>query len=267
MTFAAADLGYGANLFYYLREDATGRSTFGTINPTPGGAETDLYGVGTNFDSLVYVSGAVSTWGTSIFAYLRHNATGSIIGTINPVSHAVTDRISLGTNFLNALTFTATDVGYGPNLFYYLRPAAISLTTNIVTTFTSNTVITLTTNLVTTYTTNIVVSFTPTNNVNAVGLGLCQGQSVAAAANCLGSVSSQLFEPEFGAATVLANGIFSLSFHSQNGISYTVEYNNTLNNATWTSLETVIGTGANISITDPISTQRPTRFYRVILTP
>jgi hypothetical protein len=267
LTFAAADLGYGANLFYYLREDATGHSTFGTINPTPGGAETDLYGVGTNFDSLVYVSGAVSTWGTSIFAYLRHNATGSIIGTINPVSHAVTDRISLGTNFLNSLTFTATDVGYGPNLFYYLRPAAISFTTNIVTTFTSNTVITLTTNSVTTYTTNIVVSFTPTNNVNAVGLGLCLGQSVAAAANCLGSISSQLFEPEFGAATVLANGNFSLSFHSQNGISYTVEYNNTLNNATWTGLETVIGTGANISITDPFSTQRPARFYRVILTP
>jgi hypothetical protein len=123
LAFAAADLGYGANLFYFLRQDANGLSTFGTINPTPGGIVTDLYTVGTNFDSLVFVSGAVSSWGTGNFAFLRHDAIGSTIGTLNPVTHVVTDRISLGTNFLNALTFTAMDVGYGPNLFYYLRPS------------------------------------------------------------------------------------------------------------------------------------------------
>lgn len=123
LAFAAADLGYGAKLFYFLRQDANGLSTFGTINPTPGGIVTDLYTVGTNFDSLVFMPGAVSSWGAGNFAFLRHDAIGSTLGTLDPVTHAVTDRVSLGANFVNALTFAATDVGYGPNLLYYLRPA------------------------------------------------------------------------------------------------------------------------------------------------
>jgi hypothetical protein len=123
LAFAAADLGYGANLFYFLRQDANGLSTFGTINPTPGGIVTDLYTVGTNFDSLVFMPGAVSSWGAGNFAFLRHDAIGSTLGTLDPVNHAVTDRVSLGANFVNALTFAATDVGYGPNLLYYLRPS------------------------------------------------------------------------------------------------------------------------------------------------
>jgi len=174
LAFAAPDLGYGANLFYSLRQDNTGHAIFGTINPTPGGSETDRYTVGTNFDSLVFVPSAVSTWGTAIFAYLRHTNTGSIIGTIDPVTHVATDRINLGTNFLNALTFTATDVGYGPNLFYYLRPGGTNMTTNTVTNFTTNIVITFTTNTLNTYTTNNLVSFTPTNTVTAFGTDTCQ---------------------------------------------------------------------------------------------
>lgn len=58
--------GYGANLFYYLRQDVSGRSTFGTINPTPGGIATDRYTVGTNFDALVFIPQTVSDWGTAI---------------------------------------------------------------------------------------------------------------------------------------------------------------------------------------------------------
>jgi hypothetical protein len=69
------------------------------------------------------MSGAVSSWGAGQFAFLRHDAIGSTLGTLDPVTHVVTDRVSLGANFLNALTFTATDVGYGPNLLYYLRPS------------------------------------------------------------------------------------------------------------------------------------------------
>ena len=89
----------------------------------------DEYAVGTNFDSLVYVGSVVPGWGTGMFAYLRHNSSGSILGSINPATHAVTDQLSLGTNFVTALAFTATDVGYGANLFYYLHPAG-TLTTN-----------------------------------------------------------------------------------------------------------------------------------------
>ena len=294
LAYAAANVGnYGATLFYSVRQENAGLSTFGIINPTPGGSETDEYAVGTNFDSLVYVDGTISAWSaTDVFAYLRHNAIGSIIGSIDPVTHVATDRINLGTNFLNALTFTVTAVGnQGPNLFYYLRPAGSILTTNTVTNLTTNTVTTYTTNDVTSYTTNastnfttnvvltlitntvntymtnILVVFTPTNTVTAIGMDICQEQTVTAAANCLGPVSSALIAPTFGVAAVIANGSFGLSFHSLNGILYTVQYNNTLDPATWTDLETVVGTGGSMTIKDGIVSQRPMRFYRVKFTP
>ena len=258
LAFAAANLGYGANMFYFLRQDNTGLSTFGTINPTPGGIATDRYAVGTDFDALVFVPGG-------LFAYLRHDATGSIIGSIDPVSHAVTDLIGLGTNFLSALTFTVTDVGYGPNLFYYLRAEGSSVTTNIVTTFTTNTVITFTTNAVTTYTTNSVVSFTPTNTVMATGMDARQGSTVAATANCPDPVVGQvLLAPVI---ISMANGLPSVSFPSENGKSYTVQYKNALSDPTWTDLETVVGTGGDLPITDAIAAQQSARFYRVISTP
>ena len=164
LAFAAADLGYGANLFYFLRQDSSGLSTFGTINPTPGGIASDKYVVGTNFDSLVFVPSAVSTWGTSIFAYLRHDNIGSVIGTIDPVTHVVTDRLHLGTNLLSDLTFTATDVGYGPNLFYYLRPGSSIVITNTATNYVTNTVASFSTNDVTSYVTNYASSFTTNNS-------------------------------------------------------------------------------------------------------
>jgi hypothetical protein len=263
LTFSATDLGNGANVFYYLRLNSTGGSTFGTINPTPGGVETDLYTVGTNFDSLVFVSGAVSTWGAANFAYLRHTSTGSIIGTINPTTKVVTDRLSLSTNLLSALAFAATDVGYGPNLFYYLRSAGSSTTTNTVTTYTTNIVLTLVTNTVLTYTTNSTVVFTPTNTVMAIGMDACSG-TVTAAANCLGPVVSAVVVEMTGAPT-LSGGVFSLALPTQNGVLYIVQYKDSLSDPTWTDLETVTGTGGILSITDPAAGQQAERFYRVIL--
>jgi uncharacterized repeat protein (TIGR01451 family) len=257
LAFAAANLGYGANMFYYLRQNNAGLSFFGTINPTPGGIATDRYTVGTNFDSLVFVPGG-------LFAYLRHDNTGSILGSFDPVTHAVTDLIDLGTNFLSALTFTVTDVGYGPNLFYYLRPGGSTITTNVVTTFTTNTLITFTTNAVTTYTTNSVVSFTPTNTVTATGMDARQGNTVAATANCPDPVGQVLPAPVI---ITMANGLLGLSFPSENGKSYTVQYKTALSDPTWTDLETVVGTGGNLPVTDGVAAQQPTRFYRVISTP
>jgi len=73
-------------------DGTTGFSWFGTINPTPGLVATDLYTVGTNFDALVYVDlSPIPGWGTNFFAYLRHDNTGSIIGTIDPVTRAALD--------------------------------------------------------------------------------------------------------------------------------------------------------------------------------
>jgi len=239
LAFAAANVGYGANMFYYVRNDTNGLSWFGTINPTPGGAALDRYTVGTNFDALVYVDLApIPGWGTDYFAYLRHDNTGSIIGTIDPMTHVATDRVHLGTNFLTGLTFTATDVGYGPNLFYYLRPER------------------------STYTTNSVVSFTPTNTVTATGMDIYLVRTVTAAANCIESVAPAPLVPVIGAPTMV-NGIFSLSFPTEIGKSYTVQYKNTLTDP-WTNLPgtPVPGTGGNLSITNPTAAQ-PSRFYRV----
>ena len=267
LAFAAANVGgYGANLFYYVRTDNLGLSTFGTINPTPGGVETDRYAAGTNLDSLVFIPGTVSTWGTAIFAYLSHDTNGSIIGTIDPVSHVVTNRLSLGTNFLDALTFTATDVGYGPNLFYYLRPLRITYTTNILTTFTTNTVFT--------YTTNSVVWFTPTNTVTAIGSDICLSRTVSAAANCLNAVVPNIqlppaappLVPNIGAHS-LAQGVLSLSFPTENGKWYAVQYKNSLSDPAWTNLETIVGTGGALLITDPTAIGHPSRFYRIVLLP
>jgi uncharacterized repeat protein (TIGR01451 family) len=270
LAFAAADVGtYGANLFYYVRNDVTtGLSWFGTINPTPGGVETDRYAVGTNFDALVFVPGTVSTWGTAIFAYLRHDNTGSIIGTIDPVAHVVTDRLNLGTNLITALTFTSTDVGFGANQFYYLRPASTTFTTNTVTTYTTNMVTAYTTNAVTTYTTNGVVSFTPTNTVTATGMDICQTRTVVAAANCLGPVVPTVLI--IATPKVNSDGFFSLSFPTEVGTSYTVQYKNTLSDPAWTDLVppgSVPGTGGPITITDATSAGQPTRFYRIMATP
>jgi hypothetical protein len=317
LSFAAANVNaYGANMFYYVRNDGTtGLSWFGSINPTPGLVATDLYTVGTNFDALVYVDlSPIPGWGTDYFAYLRHDNIGSIIGTIDPLTHVATDRWHLGTNFLSALTFTTTQVGYGPNLFYYLRPAGSALTTNTVTGFVTNTVTgfvtntvtgfvtntvtgfvtntvtgfvtntvtgfvtntvtgfvtnTVTgfvTNTVTTFTTNSAVLFTPTNTVTAVGMDICQ-VPVTAAANC-GCVARAVvpapLAPVIGTPTVV-NGIFSLAFPTEKGKSYTVQYKNTFTDPVWTDLSgmPVLGTGGNLTITDPTAAGQPSRFYRV----
>jgi hypothetical protein len=117
LTFVAEDLGYGPNLFYYLRRDGSGFSTFGTISTS--GAVTDRFGVGNNFDALTFVAADLG-YGPNLFYYLRHDGAGfSTFGTIS-TSGAVTDRFGVGSNF-DALTFAPGNRGYGPNLFYYLR--------------------------------------------------------------------------------------------------------------------------------------------------
>ena len=124
ITFAATDVGFGANLFYYVRHDATGLSTFGTIDPTPGGIVTDRFTIGYNVDALVFTDLTAPGYGANRFYYLRHDASGeSTFGTIFVTSlttGTVTDRFSVG-SYASELTFTATDVSFGANLFYFLR--------------------------------------------------------------------------------------------------------------------------------------------------
>jgi hypothetical protein len=72
LTFAAADLGYGPNLFYYLRHDGAGLSTFGTIDTS--GAVTDRFGVGNDYDALTFAPGNHG-YGPNLFYYLRRDVT------------------------------------------------------------------------------------------------------------------------------------------------------------------------------------------------
>ncbi|RJS19150.1 hypothetical protein DRW03_22565 [Corallococcus sp. H22C18031201] len=121
LTFVAKDLGYGPNLFYYIRHDPSmgDFSTFGTISTS--GAVTDRFGVGYNFDGLTFVESSVG-YGTNLFYYVRHDpgmGDFSTFGTIS-TSGAVIDRFGVGYRF-DALTFAEGSVGYGTNLFYYVR--------------------------------------------------------------------------------------------------------------------------------------------------
>jgi len=62
---------------------------------------------------------------------------------------------------------------------------------------------------------------------------------------------------------------FSVSFATENGKSYTVEYRNGLSDPTWKNMPNmpVPGTGGIVTITDSTAAQQPSRFYRVIATP
>jgi Galactose oxidase-like, Early set domain len=117
LTFVAADLGYGPNLFYFLRHDSNGFSTFGTISTS--GAVTDRFGVGNGFDALAFAPGNHG-FGPNLFYFFRHDSNGfSTFGTIN-TNGAITDRFGVGNNF-DAVTFIPGNHGFGPNLFYFLR--------------------------------------------------------------------------------------------------------------------------------------------------
>lgn len=183
LTFSATDVGYGANLFYYVRHDTNCNSIFGTIDPAQGGPVTDRFTIGEGVDALVFTATDVG-YGADNFYYLRHDSAGnSTFGTIfvtGLINGNVTDRFGVGTNVAE-LCFTTTDVLYGPNLFYYLRGtpksgcAQVTFTTNSITSFATNSVIDYTTNIVfslitnniaiidtnmaTSFNTNIVTSF------------------------------------------------------------------------------------------------------------
>jgi hypothetical protein len=101
----------------------TGFSTFGTI--ATDGTVLDRFGVGDDFDALVFVAANLG-YGPKQFYYLRHDAAGfSTFGTID-TSGTVTDRFGVGNNF-DALTYAPGNLGYGPKHFYYLRRDAVRL--------------------------------------------------------------------------------------------------------------------------------------------
>lgn len=59
----------------------------------------------------------------------------------------------------------------------------------------------------------------------------------------------------------MSGGAIAIKFPTQSGYSYTVQYSDTLNPASWQTLTTVSGDGTVKTVTDPVSSSQ--RFYRV----
>ena len=60
----------------------------------------------------------------------------------------------------------------------------------------------------------------------------------------------------------VSGGNFSFSFGTANGSPYTVQYKESLSETAWNTLETLVGSGAQHTVTTPLSAS-PQRFYRV----
>jgi hypothetical protein len=120
LTFAAANLGYGSNIFYYLREDTvTGVTRFGTLIPSLAGASADQFDLGTGgHNSLVYTGDDVG-YGSAKMYFLRLDPiTGyTILGTLDPLSGRYDDISNLGSVY-SALTYVPGDLGFGIKQFY-----------------------------------------------------------------------------------------------------------------------------------------------------
>lgn len=80
MVFTSTDVGYGANLFYFIRHDTTtGQHSFGTIDPLTGVAN-DRFTIGTPFDNFTELSFTTTDvgYGANLFYYLRNTGTTDI---------------------------------------------------------------------------------------------------------------------------------------------------------------------------------------------
>jgi molybdopterin synthase catalytic subunit len=104
--------------------------------------------------------------------------------------------------------------------------------------------------------------------VTAVGMDICLDRTVTARACCAAPReacpgSNDLVIGGNGApAPAYENGVFTLSFMSQVGANYTVQYKDSVDGSDWSDLETVVGTGDVLTVTD--ATGKDARFYRVL---
>jgi hypothetical protein len=123
LTFAASNLGYGLNNFYYLRTDpATGLTKFGTLAPALLGSSADQFDLGAGGHNALAFTGTDVGYGTDKMYYLRLDpVTGfTIFGLLNPALAGVrhtSDIANLGSVY-STLTFAPGDVGFGSGQFY-----------------------------------------------------------------------------------------------------------------------------------------------------
>ncbi len=123
LTFAAGNLGYGLNNFYYLRTDpATGSTKFGTLAPALLASSADQFDLGAGGYKALAYTGTNVGYGVDQMYYLRLDpVTGfTILGLLNPSlagTRHTSDIANLGSVY-STLTFVPGDVGYGPGQFY-----------------------------------------------------------------------------------------------------------------------------------------------------
>ena len=99
--------------------------------------------------------------------------------------------------------------------------------------------------------------------LKASGQAICDGRLVSNTSSC--PVAGPI-APVIGLAT-LVNGSFSVSFSTEKGKSYNLQYKNSLSDPTWIDLMTVIGTGGSMPVTDATASGQRARFYRIFPTP
>jgi uncharacterized repeat protein (TIGR03803 family) len=116
-------------------------------------------------------------------------------------------------------------------------------------------------------------SFTDGHDGNSPVAGLVQGSdgsfygtAEAGGVGGLGTVFRLTIVPEFQAVT-LTNNLLSLTWTTEAGGTYLLQYNSDLNSTNWVNVSpALIATGATISTTDVI-TNGPQRFYRLVVSP
>ncbi len=120
LTFAAANLSYGLNQFYYLRTDpVTGFTKFGTLDPALLGTSADKFDLGVGGHNALAFTGTDVGFGPDKMYFLRLDPIThfTILGTLDPVTGRASDIANLGSVF-STLTFVPGDVGFGVNQFY-----------------------------------------------------------------------------------------------------------------------------------------------------
>ena len=120
LTFAAANLGYGLNLFYYFRADpVTGFTKFGTLTPALLGSSADLFDLGISGHNALTFTGTDVGYGVNQLYFNRLDPiTGfTILGTLNPLTGKPSDIANLGSVY-STLDYVPGDVGFGAGDFY-----------------------------------------------------------------------------------------------------------------------------------------------------
>ena len=137
LSYAANDAGgWGANLFYYFRTNATGETIFGSLIPALLSGPTDRWnlGAGRGFTDIAYTSTDIGFgFGPSQFYYLRLDplTQTTFFGRLNPLTGVATDIQNLG-GVYRTLAFTTTNVGYGANNFYTIGRASQTIAFGVI---------------------------------------------------------------------------------------------------------------------------------------